>query len=479
MKKLLVLSIYLALFFTPGRAWEKIYHTTNSEAAYSVKQTDDGGYIVTGFKTTMTTGSDVYLLKTDAWGDTIWTQVFGPKGTDVGQSVLETDDGGYIVVGQTDSAGSTPWDIYLIKTTPEGHLQWYKTYGGLLTEFASDIKKTTDGGYIIVGATNSSGAGGADVYLVKTDASGTLSWSKTYGGSAADGGFSVQPTADDGFIIVGATYSFDVEGSDIYLIKTNSWGDTLWTKTYGAAGDDWGYCVQQTSDGGYLITGLTNYFGAGGSDVYFIKTDSLGEEDWTKTFGGSKDDGSYSALETWDGGFIITGWTYSYGAGGSDVYLIKIDAAGQTKWTKTFGISNTDDAGASIQQTSDEGYIIAGWLHYPIGGDYDLYLIKTDSLGSSGVEEVETKTTLAPELNTQSPAHGVLNFSFFLPTLNRVKVELYDIAGKKISVLADGEKPAGWHHLTQNPGLPSGIYYLRLSTGLSQASSTKKIILFN
>jgi hypothetical protein len=360
--------------------YQKTYGGSAMDVGYSVRQTTDGGYIIAGKTASFGAGGqDVYLIKTTLTGDTLWTKTYGETGIDYGSSVQQTTDGGYIITGNTFSAGVYDY-VYLIKTTSTGNTVWINRYGGTYSNSGNSVQQTIDGGYIITGSLQSTSEGDVDVYLIKTTSTGDTLWTKTYGGTGADRGYSVNQTNDAGYIITGVTSSFGAGSGDVYLIKTTSTGDTLWTKTYGGAVAEYGYSVQQTTDAGYIITGATSSFGAGDNDIYLIKTTSTGDTLWTKMYGGADADYGYSVQQTTDGGYIIAGATSSFGAGNGDVYLIKTTLTGDTLWTKTYGGSNGDN-GNSVQQTTDGGYIITGTTASFGAGSVDCYLIKTDENG--------------------------------------------------------------------------------------------------
>ncbi|MCK4345550.1 MAG: carboxypeptidase regulatory-like domain-containing protein, partial [Bacteroidales bacterium] len=310
-------------------------------------------------------------------------KAFGGSKWDYGISVQQTNDGGYIITGSTQNFGAGGGDVYLIKTDEYGDTLWTKTFGGSNHDHGMSVQQTNDGGYIITGYTESFGEGDYDTYLIKTDLHGDTLWTKTFGDILSDLGLCVQQTNDGGYIITGYTKNFGAGWRrDVYLIKTNEYGDTLWTKTFGGNSVDASHHVQQTYDGGYIISGSTQSFGAGLTDVYLIKTDEYGDTLWTKTFGGSHHDEGLSVQQTNDGGYIISGSTISFGEGYRDVYLIKTDKYGDTLWTKTFGGSSTGEIGHEVQQTNDGGYIITGFIESYDPANYDVYLIKTDEYGN-------------------------------------------------------------------------------------------------
>jgi hypothetical protein len=383
----------------PQVEWEKTFGGQDNDWGDSVQQTSDGGYIIVGgTKSYGAGGVDVYLIKVDANGNMRWSKTFGGRGDDWGFSVQQTSDGGYIIVGMTESYGAGGWDVYLIKVDANGNMRWSRTFGGRGDDRGFSVQQTSDGGYIIVGETESYGAGGLDVYLIKVDANGNMRWSKTFGGQDIDRGLSVQQTSDGGYIIVGGTESYGAGETDVYLIKVDANGNMQWSKTFGGQGFDWGRSVQQTSDGGYIIVGETRSYGAGGLDVYLIKVDANGNMQWSKTFGGARNDWGSSVQQTSDGGYIIVGYTESYGAGETDVYLIKVDANGNMRWSKTFGGQDID-RGLSVQQTSDGGYIIVGETESYGAGGLDVYLIK---LGLGTIPTTPTPVTTPAQIPLES-----------------------------------------------------------------------------
>jgi hypothetical protein len=398
--------------------------------------------------------------------DTLWTKTFGGSDSDWGFSVQQTTDGGYIVTGETCSFGAGDNDVWLIKTNASGDTLWTKTFGGSDIDVGYSVQQTTDGGYIITGSTF--GAGVSDVWLIKTDDSGDTLWTKTFGGSDSEWGRSVQQTTDGGYIITGMTRSFGAGDRDVWLIKTDNSGDTLWTKTFGGSDGEGGHSVQQTTDGGYIITGSTQK--ASGSDVLLIKTDASGDTLWTKTFGSGS---GHSVQQTTDGGFIIAA-EKDYGIYQSyDAWLIKTDNSGDTLWTKTFGGSGMD-MGHSVQQTNDGGYILTGGTVINNG---DVWLIKT----APDPSKVEQNIDMIPldfslYQNFPNPFNPTTKIKYSIPKLSNVTIKVFDILGNEIETLVNEVKPTGTYEITwYAEGLPSGVYVYRLQAG--EYADVKKMVL--
>jgi len=306
-------------------SWAKTYGGLGDDEFHNFSQTLYGGYILAGV--TYSFGAGIFLVETSAYGNIIWAKTYGGLGVYRTTSVQQRSDGGYILAGY-GVVGAGYYDAFLVKTDAYGNISWAKTYGGTSGDYAFSLQQTSDGGYILAGYTRSFGVGGSDAFLVKTDANGNVIWAKTYGGTSDDLFYNFLQTSDGGYILAGWTSSFGAGGSDVFLVKTDANGNIIWAKTYGGTSSDGAFSVQQTSDGGYILAGFTYSFGAGGSDVFLVKTDANGNIQWAKTYGGTGGENATSVLQTSDGGYILAGETNSFGAGGGDAFLIKTDENG-------------------------------------------------------------------------------------------------------------------------------------------------------
>jgi len=358
------------------------------DVGVSLIQTSDSGYAISGSTYSFGAGQlDVYVIKLDSNGNLQWTKTIGGKNEDGSSSIIQTSDGGYAIAGFTTSFSEVDVfkrevDVYVVKLDVNGNLQWTKTIGGKKEEEGVSLIQTSDGGYAIAGSTYSFGAGQLDVYVVKLDANGNLQWTKTIGGPASEAGSSLIQTSDGGYAIAGSTKSFGAGEKDVYVVKLDANGNLQWTKTIGGGDRDEGHSLIQTSDGGYAIAGYTYSFGAGFSDVYVVKLDASGNLQWTKTIGGKSWEAGRSLIQTSDGGYAIAGFTKSFGAGREDVYVVKLDANGNLQWTRTIGGEN-EDLGNSLIQTSDGGYVIAGYTESFGAGGRDVYVVKLDKNGDA------------------------------------------------------------------------------------------------
>jgi hypothetical protein len=374
-------------------SFQKTYQMGSCEGGTSVKQTTDGGYVVAGYL-----DGSACLLRVDLNGDTLWTKSLPTTG--YGYSVEQTTDGGYAVLGFATGFGAGSYDIFLLKTDTNGNVIWTKTYGGTNVEDGREVHQTSDGGFIIVGSTNSFGAGGFDVYLIKTDSIGNVAWTKTYGGLGDDCGYSVKQTFDGGYILGGYTMSFGAGNSDVYLIKTDASGNLSWSSTFGGTNCDNGSHVVQTTDGKYLVTGITTTFGAGNTDIFLAKVDANGNALWTKTFGGASTEEGDVVLESSDRGIVIAGTVNSFGL--ENVCLLKTDSSGNISWLRTYGGTGTE-YGYGLCKSTDGGYLICGYTSS--FGPQAIYLIKTDDKGNIECDENSPSPTISsPTVQDSIPA---------------------------------------------------------------------------
>jgi hypothetical protein len=421
MSNITFITIFLALILlngvnnksyaqAPTIQWQKCLGGTVTDEANSIQQTSDGRFIVAGY-TFSNDGdvsgnhgnSDYWVVKLNSSGDILWQRCLGGTDDDYAYSIQQTSDGGFIVAGQTysndgDVSGNHGYDdAWVVKLNSSGDIEWQKCLGGTDDDYAYSIQQTSDGGFIVTGYTesndgdvsgNHSNWGWDDAWVVKLNSSGDIEWQKCLGGTNDDRAYSIQQTSNGGFIVAGYTYSNDgdVSGNhgywDTWVVKLNSSGDIEWQKCLGGTSDDYANSIQQTSDGGFIVAGRTNSNDGdvsanhgGYSDAWIVKLNSSGDIEWQKCLGGTSDDYANSIQQTSDSGFIVAGYTSSNDgdvAGNhgvySDAWVVKLNSSGDIEWQKCLGGTSGDYAN-SIQQTSDSGFIVVG---YTFSNDYDV-----------------------------------------------------------------------------------------------------------
>ncbi|UUX92572.1 lectin like domain-containing protein [Methanoplanus endosymbiosus] len=417
----LIKTNYIAAYSpgdSPGIEWQNCLGGSAADDSFSVIQTSDGSYAATGY--TRSDNGDVsgnhgeddyWAVKVSPEGELSWQKCLGGSSYDKAQQIAESSAGDYYLIGETysdddDVSGNNgSYDFWVAKTDSSGNITGQKCLGGTSVDCGYAIALTSDGGYAAAGYTQSndgdvSGRHGAqDIWAVKVDSSGNIDWQNCLGGTNYDYGYSINQTSDGGYIIAGQTGSNDddVSGNhgngDVWIVKLGPSGSLQWQKCLGGTADDCGECVLETSDGGYIVTGTTESDDCdvsgnhGGEDLWVVKMNSSGDIIWQRCFGGSGDDSGESIGLTDDGGYVITGTTYSDdddvsgNHGNSDVWVIKVDSAGLLLWEKCLGGPGYEK-GHSIAETDDSGYIVSGGASSD-GGDvsgshgmWDVWVVK-------------------------------------------------------------------------------------------------------
>jgi uncharacterized delta-60 repeat protein len=395
-----------------GLQWAKLYGATThvdccSDAARSVQQTSDGGYVVAG----ETPGPGAWVLKLDAGGAIDWQKAYGGPFEEKVYCIQQTSDGGYIVTGHVETGGGATYiaDAWVLKLDASGAIDWEKTYGGTNSDYAYGIQQTTDGGYVVAGKTHSFSVGGSDAWVLKLNPDGTVDWEKTYGGTNSDLAHAIQQTTDGGYVVTGETHSFGAGYSDAWVLKLNPDGTVDWQKTYGETGYDYANAIQQTTEGGYIMTGRTHNFGAGDSDAWALKLNPNGTVEWQKAYGGTGYDYANSIQQTTDSGYIVAGGTDSCGAGCEEAWVLKLNSDGSVDWQKTYGGASSQYA-YSVQQTTDGGYIVAAHNSRRVSPQYryNAWILKLNEYGeipscSDTGEAVDSVTTVVGQDTSATP----------------------------------------------------------------------------
>jgi hypothetical protein len=489
------------------------------EHAYSIVQTTGGGYVVAGYTGSFGAGNrDVYIVKFDADGTSLWSRAVGGTNIDEAYSIIQTSDGGFAVPGQTNSFGSGLLDMFIVKLDTGGLLQWSKTIGEFENDGANSIVQTSDGGYAVAGYSFSFGIKGPRLYIVKFDASGALKWNRSVGGTAGAGARSIAQTTDGGFVAAGWTNSFGGGvNNNMYIVKLDSSGTHQWSQTIGGAENDQVNSIIQTSDGGFAAAGYTASFGAGNSDMYIAKLDSSGMLQWSRTIGGTDYDIATSIIQTTDGGFAVAGYTGAFAA--YDYCIVKLNSSGTLQWSKAIGGSG-DDGAYSIFQTTDGGFAVAGYTNSFGTGSGDFYIVKLDSSGNTcgntasltSIATVPSPTMTTPVSMVMTPSPAITSpaptvsfggtvteicslvgigqdadgipasfdllqnypnpfntstiIQFTLPRTCDVVLRIFNIYGREVETLVTEPLREGVHTVTWNANnVPTGIYLCRLQTG--------------
>jgi len=363
----------------PDIEWSATFGGSSSDVGKSALSTTDNGYVFTGYTRSFGAGNDdLWILKTNADGVKLWDRTYGGEtASEYGNAIISLEDNGLAVAGYTGSYGAGQYDYWLVRTDLYGIPLFKRTFGDHGNDYSFDLVATPDRGFALIGYTNSFGPGDNDIWLVKTDSLGNEIWSETYGGESHDEGYSIIQTSDGNFVFTGSTRSFGSGGADLWMVCTDSLGNEIWSRTYGGESIEYGFDLLETDNHDFLLTGYTMSYGAGASDVWVIRTDLLGNEIWNRTFGGSNHDYGYSAHQTGDGGFCIAGYTRSSGTGNDDVWLIRIDESGNVIWSLSQGGSE-NDRGFAICNGISDGFVTVGSTRSFGQGSSDMWIIKTD-----------------------------------------------------------------------------------------------------
>lgn len=482
MKEKITLIIVLALFIVqsalaqaPSIEWSKCFGGTGGDVGRCIQQTKDSGYIIVGNAGSSNGdvyknegSSDFWIVKLNKFGDTNWTRVFGGTDPEYATAVQQTDDEGYIVIGQSSSndgdfAGgrSGNYDCWIINLDKFGNTQWKKHYGGSGSDVPRDMLLTADSGFIVAGISSSNNGdvngnhGSSDYWIFKLNKMGSIIWTKSYGGTGNDQAFSIYET-NNGYLLAGQTDSKngDVWGNhgktDYWILKINSIGDTIWTKTFGGTEDDLGHYIKQTLDGGYIVGGCSqsnngdvsaHHGDSSKADIWIVKLNSNRDIQWQKSLGGSQNEALYSTLlafsmlETTDSAYLISTYTSSSDGdvisnnGSSDMWLLKLTKSGNIAWQKTFGGISVD-YGHSIKPTYDGGYVVTG-MAGANGGDIsgshggaDLWVIKFGEKTNSVNETLYSTLNVYP-----NPSNG--SFTIDKAPIGAI-VNIIDIMGNVI-----------------------------------------------
>jgi len=346
------------------------------------------GYVVAGYSRSYTHGgTDVLVYQLDLSGRKAWRRNLGGIYGDIAYSICQTNDGGFIVAGETTSFTHGSMDFLIYKLDSRGLEKWRRNYGGIKNDIATSVKQTSNGNYIVAGWSNSYTQGGtiSDFLVYKLNAAGRKLWRYNYGGVPQEVAWSVIESKDNSFCIAGPSRSFTHGLNDFLVYKIDTNGSVLWQKNYGGEIEEYAHSIYKCSDGGFIIAGNSNTYTNGDMDFLVYKVDSSGKKRWRKNYGGEAEENGWAIQQTNDGGYVVAGNTrsYTHGEGDIDFLVYKLNSVGGKQWRKNFGGIERDVAAYEcIVQTADGGYILCGSSYTYTNGEDDFLVYKLDSQGT-------------------------------------------------------------------------------------------------
>lgn len=471
-KMMLVLLLFPFAAISQQITFEIIYGGEGYDEARSIWQTTDGGYIVAGTSGSVFSGnSDVFLLKIDSVGAIQWFKFPGGADLQAGYSVQQTSDGGYIVAGLTDAGDFGGYDVYLMKADANGDFLWSRTYGGADWDFGYSVEETSDNGFIIGGTTFSFGKG-EQMYLIKTDADGDTAWTKTFGGAGQENAKRATQTTDGGYVLIGYTDSYGAGEKDIFILKTDASGDSVWSKTFGDTNDDIGTYIEETLEGGFILCAIKTDPATERHFMNYIKTDISGTQQWQQVFSAAVGDDAHVIHQRQDGGYSAAG-SAGVGGGMRDYFFVNLDASGNPQGSvRTYGGSK-DDIAYSMIVCPGNGFILAGETESYGDGSKEIYLLKIDSLGNSTgnvLIDVEEIAIMSDDIIIVYPNPAIETINVFADISSTelsddVVIILNDISGKVLLKEEINRQIFNKHVELNVNDISSGIYILKFSSG--------------
>lgn len=400
----LIWCTFLASPGEAGKRWARTIGGPGGDTFHSVQQTADGGYILAGANNSFGySGYDGWCLKVDASGNRVWENIYGGSHDDFLYGVQATADGGCILTGSTTSFGDGGSDAWCLKLDASGNTVWEKTYGAALDEAAFAVDVTPDGGYVIAGNASSFGSGSFDAWCLMLDASGAPVWQRTYGGPSYDIFAAVRATGDGGCVVAGYTSSFGAGAFDAWCTKLDAYGNVIWQKTYGGATGDVFSAVQLAPGGGYVVAGYSTSFGSGTYEGWCLLLDASGDVVWQRALGDGPLDYFLGAEATGDGGYVLAGSSYISGGLNQQGWCLKLDASGNVIWQKTYG-GNLNEHWFALSVTADGGLILAGEAASYGTGDPDAFCTIVDSSGDIECDPLLSTSDAPVNLTPAVPA---------------------------------------------------------------------------